>query len=519
MGCFFIRYKAIVEVVLSNKCYSLLVITMITFAKNIFILGSGAIAQCTLPLLLKLIAVAPNKITIMDFVDNTPRIKEFLDRGITYINYQITPENYANVLSQYVKPGDLFIDLAWDVETCAMLEWCHNNNVLYVNTSVEEWDPYQKIEQVSPTQLTLYARHMDIKKLTSRWKTKGSTAIVDHGANPGLVSHFTKQALAEIATKIIQEKPKDSRNNALQKALASNNFAQLALLTGTKVIHISERDSQITNKPKIMNEFVNTWSIEGFLEEGLAPAELGWGTHEKTMPQGALQHTVGPQNQILLASRGMETLVRSWVPSGQIIGMVIRHGEAYSISNHLTVWEDDKAIYRPTVHYAYCPTDSAFNSLYEFRMRNYVPQEKKRILNDEIIAGADELGCLLMGHDFNAWWIGSLLNIEQARALVPNQNCTTLQVAISVVASVIYAINHPTLGVCVPDDLDYQEILAVAKPFLGDFFSKPVSWTPISGPNQFLVFGKHIPKLEDIWQFSTFLVNNNFYTYNDQKNI
>ena len=39
---------------------------------------------------------------------------------------------------------------------------------------------------------------------------KRHPAIVDDGANPGLVSHFTKQALTEIAAKIVKEKPQDS---------------------------------------------------------------------------------------------------------------------------------------------------------------------------------------------------------------------------------------------------------------------------------------------------------------------
>ncbi len=30
---------------------------------------------------------------------------------------------------------------------------------------------------------------------------------------------------------------------------------------------------------------MNTWSVEGFVSEGLQPAELGWGTHEKWMPE------------------------------------------------------------------------------------------------------------------------------------------------------------------------------------------------------------------------------------------
>ena len=51
---------------------------------------------------------------------------------------------------------------------------------------------------------------------------------------------------------------------------------------GVKGLHIAERDTQITNELRPYDEFWNTWSIDGFLSEGLyQPAELGWGTHEK----------------------------------------------------------------------------------------------------------------------------------------------------------------------------------------------------------------------------------------------
>ena len=87
--------------------------------------------------------------------------------------------------------------------------------------------------------------------------------------------------------------------------------------------------------------------------------------------------------------------------------MVIRHGEAFTISDYLTVWEDNKLVYRPTVHYAYCPSDSAINSLHELEMRQFKLQDKIRIMTDEIISGHDELGVLLMGHDYKGWWVGS----------------------------------------------------------------------------------------------------------------
>src|ERR687895_416551 len=52
--------------------------------------------------------------------------------------------------------------------------------------------------------------------------------------------------------------------------------------------------------------------------------------------------------------------------------MVIRHGEAFSISEYLTVEENGEAVYRPTVHYAYCPADAAIASLHELHMRGDV---------------------------------------------------------------------------------------------------------------------------------------------------
>ena len=83
--------------------------------------------------------------------------------------------------------------------------------------------------------------------------------------------------------------------------------------------------------------------------------------------------------------------------------MVIRHGESFTMCDHLTVWGADGATpeYRPTVHYAYHPSDVAINSVLELRMRNWEIQPNWRILNDEIVSGRDELGVLLMGHDLH----------------------------------------------------------------------------------------------------------------------
>jgi len=479
------------------------------FNGKILIIGCGSVSQCAVPLVLALIDIPAERVTIMDFVDNRSRVKDALQKGVKYVNDRITKENYKVLLGKYVGHGDLIIDLAWNIECSDIVQWCRENEVLYVNTSVEEWDPYKDGERNDPTRYTLYSRHMELRNQIDMSRDKGySTAIVDHGANPGLVSHFTKHALIQIAEKILKEKPRDKRRAGLEKALKDKNFAKLSQLTGVKTIHISERDTQITNRPKEVNEFVNTWSIEGFFEEGVAPAELGWGTHEYYVPRGAFFHKVGPKNQICLNSIGMKTWVRSWVPCGEITGMVIRHGEAFSISDRLTVWENNKAVYRPTVHYAYCPTDAALNSLHELEMRQFKMQKKQRIMSDEIIDGRDELGVLLMGHDFKSWWCGSILDIHKARQLVPHQQATTLQVAISAVSAAIWMIKNPKKGFLMPDDVDHEEILKSSMSYIEPFVSKPVDWTPLTNLNtKFTKFDITPPKNEDVWQFTTFLVD------------
>ncbi|KKP24398.1 MAG: Homospermidine synthase [candidate division TM6 bacterium GW2011_GWF2_28_16] len=482
----------------------------VKFNGNLLVIGCGAVAQTAIPLILRHFDMPAKKITIMDFIDNKHRVQDALKSGVNYVFDKITKNNYKKTLAKYVGSDDMIIDLAWNIECWDILDWCRQNNVLYINTSIEEWEPYKDEKRTDPRKYTLYTRHMRLRKLMAeKWgDKKGTTAIVDHGANPGLVSHFTKKALIDIANKIFEKKPKDKRIKDLKKFILEKNFAKLAQLLDVKVIHVSERDSQITDKPKQFNEFVNTWSVEGFYEEGVAPAEMGWGTHEKTLPKNGYEYKTGPKNQICLGTLGMNTLVRSWVPSGEINGMVIRHGEAFGISDRLTVWDKNKAVYRPTVHYAYCPSDSAVISLHELRMRQYHMQEKQRILSDDIIDGRDELGVLLMGHDFNSWWIGSLLDIHTARKLVPNQQATTLQVAVSVVGAALWMIKNPKQGFLLPDDIDHEFILDFAIPYIVPFVSMQSDWTPLKDLNKkYLKFGSKAPDKKELWQFSSFIVD------------
>jgi homospermidine synthase len=484
--------------------------TSVPFTGRILVIGCGGVSRCTLPLLLEHLNMPRNRITILDALDYRNDIQDVLATGVQYVQEQITQDRYAEQLAKYVGPGDMILDLAWNIGTADMLDWCHHHGVMYINTSVELWNPYARARR-SPTQRTLYVRHMAIRKMARGWQNqKGPTAILEHGANPGLVSHFTKTALIDIAEKLMTEKPDDPRVLELEEALNDRAFNHLAHRLGVKVIHISEKDTQITAGPKPPTEFLNTWSVEGLYEEAIAPAEMGWGTHEASLPSNAWVHRTGPRNQICLDSFGMNTYVRSRVPSSEIVGMVIRHGEAFTISDSLTVADRrGRPVYRPTVHYAYMPSPSTIESLDELRERNYSLHERWKILDDEIEEGWDVLGCLLMGHDFKSWWTGSILTIDEARRLVPGQNATTLQVAASVVAAVSWMIRNPAEGVKVPDQLPHEEILDIARPYLGDVVSVPIDWMPTDEPQ-----GRKRRKQpadfhvdEAHWQFDRFVVN------------
>jgi homospermidine synthase len=481
---------------------------MLEFKNKVVFVGYGSVARCTLPILLKHVSVPAKNITIIDFEDKAESLKPWIEQGVHYVRNRVKQGNMTLLLGQHLSSGDLLIDLAWNIECTDILQWCHRRNILYINTSVELWDPYTGALTKHPTERTLYWRHMKIRKLMAGWKLTGPTAVIEHGANPGLISHFTKQGLVDIGERLIADKMAVGKDaEEIRQFIQERTFNRLAMKLGVKVIHCSERDTQITDKPKQVDEFVNTWSIEGFREEGTTTAEMGWGTHEKELPENAYEHKDGPRNQICLARMGMNTYVNSWVPDYTIIGMVVRHGEAFTISDKLTVCEEGKPVYRPTVHYAYCPCDCAIASLNELRGYDYRLVENQRIMNDEVIGGSDILGALIMGHAYNSWWTGSDLSIEESRKLVPHQTATTMQVAIGVVSACMWMIENPKKGVCIPDDLPHDYVLKIAKPYLGKFISTPSDWTPLKHySNSFPGYNKPALDTSDPWQFKNFLI-------------
>ena len=465
------------------------------FSNKILIIGYGSVSQCTLPILLDKLDVPLENITLIDFEDKSKALKKYTNQGLTFVREKITPKNLDQVLSQYMENEGMIIDLSWNIDANDIIKWCHDHNVLYVNTSVEVWDPEEGFLTRSLLEKSLYLRQMKLLELSRDWKD-APTAVVDHGANPGLITHFVKQGLLDIAARTCADK-KVSLEEEQEIALLAKNrdFARLAQKLEVKVIHCSERDTQVANRPKEVDEFVGTWSIEGLREEGTAPVEIGWGTHESKLPP--LAH-IPPR-------MGINTWVRSWIPDEEIVGMAIRHGESYGLLKMLTVCENGNAVYRPTVHYAYMPCHDTLSSLCELRGRNYELQPRIRIMRNEIVSGEDVMGALLMGHSYNSWWTGSALGIEEARSLAPGQNATTVQVAAGIVAAILWMLENPREGIKTPEDLPHDFVLDIARPYLGKFISIPSDWTPLKNRKIFFKENPAVKHNPDPWQFENFL--------------
>ncbi|MBC6405035.1 MAG: homospermidine synthase [Rhodospirillales bacterium] len=465
----------------------------VAFAGRIVMLGCGSIGQGVLALLFKHIDITPDRMTVIAADETGSEVAR--SYSVTFEQVTLTQENYRKVVGGRLQPGDFLLNLSVDVSSLALIEMAAEKGALYLDTCIEPWLGGYVDMHLSLADRSNYGLWLKSKELRGKLGSDAPTAVVTHGANPGLVSHFVKQALINIARGLGRDDTPPS-NRA--------GWAKLAQSLGIKVIHIAERDTQVANIPKAVGEFVNTWSIDGFVGEGLQPAELGWGTHERHFPGDGRRHNYGPGSAIYLMRPGCSQRVRTWTPlEGPFHGFLITHGESISLASYLTVEEGSEAVYRPTVHYAYHPADDAVLSLHELNGKNGIAQTRRRLMMDEIVSGVDELGVLLCGHDKGAYWYGSQLSIEEARNVAPHNNATSLQVTSPVMAGVIWAIENPKRGITDPEEMDFQRILDLCGPYLGPVVGKYSDWTPLTGRER--LFPEDLDR-EDPWQFKNFRV-------------
>jgi homospermidine synthase len=462
----------------------------------ILMLGFGSIGRGVLPLILRHIDCDRSRITIIDPSDLNRKIAGAED--VSFVQEAITKANHRSLLRPLLTagPGPAFIvNLTVDVDSLDIMRLARETGALYIDTVIEPWPGFYYGHTLSNAERSNYRLRENMLAL-KRKLGKGTTAVSCCGANPGMVSWFVKEALLTLARdlQIKHDTPK-----------SHGDWGKLMKRTGVKGIHIAERDTQRIKTPKALDTFLNTWSVEGFVSEGLQPAELGWGTHEKKLPPEGRRHKSGCGAAIYLERPGADTRVLTWTPTaGPHFGFLVTHNEAISISDYYTVRSGRTASYRPTCHYAYHPCNDAILSWHELLGAGGKRQSTNHVLDeDEITDGSDELGVLLYGHKKNAYWYGSQLSIQEARQLAPHQNATGLQVTSAVLAGMIWAIENPNEGIVETDEMDHVRCLEVQRPYLGKVKGYYTDWHPLK--QRVGLFGEKLDR-RDPWQFGNILM-------------
>ncbi len=462
----------------------------------IVMIGFGSIGKGTLPLLERHFKYDKSRMVIIDPSELNRHIAD--KHGIKFIKAAVTKENYKEMLTPLLKNGGgtgYCVNLSVDVSSLDIMTFCQDIGCFYIDTVVEPWPGMYFDKKLSPAARSNYALRETILKARTE-KPGGITAVSCVGANPGMVSWFVKQALVNLANdlKIPFTTPK-----------TQPEWAALMQKVGVKGIHIAERDTQMSRRSKPMNTFVNTWSVEGFISEGNQPAELGWGTHEKWMPENGVAHEDGCQAAIYLQQAGAMTRVRSWCPTpGAQFGRLVTHNESISIADYFTLKNGNKVEYRPTCHYAYSPCNDALLALEEMFGHGEAQKEHHILDEKEVTDGIDELGVLLYGHAKNAYWFGSQLGIEETRALAPYQNATALQVTSAVIAGMTWTLENPNEGIVEADEMDFKRCLELQMPYLGPVNGFYTNWTPLDGRPG--LFPEDLDP-QDPWQFKNILVH------------
>jgi homospermidine synthase len=443
--------------------------------------------------------------------------------GAVFDELEITPDNLRAEVARLAGEGGMVINLTTGIHSGDMIAACHDIGALYLDTSNEVWEKETPPETGYAGGLlsqTLWAREMAVREMARSWPDGSKTALGNNGANPGLITYWVRRALVGLANHMLTTGQLDAAKvPQVEQALADSAWALLTYALGVKVIIDAEWDTQSILLPRPPFGYHNTWSVFGYIEEGLwGPVEVACGTEQVQMPTGAVLTPDGCQ--FILPRLGVEALGLAWVPGlGTIIGTMVRHAENLTIAEALTLQRPDRGqgaqiVSRPSVWYCYRSCDASQAGMLDCRQNGFKLPDHELIVTDDQIApgGADTLGALVLGGPVG-WWCGASTTVEHSHDVAPGHNPTTLQVAASITAGIRWMIGHPNEGLCNPEyvaDRWHEEFLSLTDPYMGQCPSVPTSWTPDDywRTHPMAPLRRTVPDEPDwrTWQFENFCV-------------
>ncbi len=401
-----------------------------------------------------------------------------------FIAIEVNKDNFCQIFEKYLSSGDLLIDFADTVGTKDICNWCATNNIMYINTGEADW-PENWYSILTENKIK---NHMKEKYKNTNNLNK-APIVLQHGNNPGLVSHFVKAGLEYIVN---TQYKKDKYLKALIK---SNKFNEVAYKLGLKIIHVNDIDLQEINDSYDDSKLFNTWCIDSFFFEMLSEATINIGTHEKIDFEDECKLVDYEDGFLEFKKLAVEKKCRTYYPNGEFEGFLVPHEETITIANSLEVKRNGKTIYRPSVLFLYSPCYYARKYLKKAKVNEYpnpdptkpldcenengntvvrgytYPKYAEIIYKEKISKGTEYVGVLLIGENFEPVWVGNRIELS---FLYKNkkdsywQTPTITPVAMSALAAICWMIkNKDRGGIYFPDDInDYKYILKIAEKYI-----------------------------------------------------
>ena len=486
---------------------------MVKFEGIILQFGFGAVGKSFYEKLRYEVAFDEYKYFVVTKYDT--EFEAFVSLGGMVNNFvvaEVVKENYQEIFGRFLKKGDLLIDFADTVGTKDICRWCADNGIMYINTGEADW-PYRWY--------SILEENLIKQEMKKEYKDIKQPIVLQHGNNPGLVSHFVKEALEYIVE--TQFKPRGlaklskKRNNGkniegleyskLKELVKQGKFNELAKILGVRMIHVSDIDLQQIKDEYVDKKLYNTWCPETFLFEMLSESTCNIGLHEKLEFNDKCNFADRENGFLQFSDMAINKKCYSLYPDGVFKGYLVPHEETLTIANGLEVksteGDETKVVYRPTVMFVYKPCDYAERYFSNTKVNEYpnpdsdkpqdiesptecivhgyeYPKEYEIVYREKITSGTEYVGALILGEHFDPVWVGNRIELSylyKGNKASYWQTPTVTPVAISALAAVCYMISHKDNGgIYFPDDIkDYKYIIKLAEKYISKTVYKTFS--------------------------------------------
>jgi len=452
-------------------------------------IGFGAVAYGLLEIFNKEGTFLDCNFTIIEPKDKSDELnKLFANRpkGYTFIQKEITPRNCSRLLN-ICDENTFIVNLSVNVDSIMVLKQARRHKSNYVDTSLEMYENHiqPKIAIEDITEYKQFEKNNLYHQNEMAFKAmKGSrkTRVISCGMNPFLVNQFAKRALRFYG-----------ESKGVDVDEMDGDYAKAGWELGLKRILITEYDTQKFKTKSNKQLFVNDWSARGLESEALDLVMMSLNPSDMKKygkKYNLIKPTEGDRTTSIrfLPVRGMDMMEQATILDYEgnpfrYRGYLIPHAETITLSQFFHYKPPRSTLKKqsPSIYYIYRMCDEAIRALDFIRENDYKPLPFEHVvMGNEIKSGWDSVGVLLEFKDLerladkkiNRVWAGTVLSIDDTRAMGFESGPTVIQVVSSVNACIHYEIDFSGKGLNNAETIPHKYIFERTEKYLGKVYMK-----------------------------------------------